>query len=74
MELSMKPQDQITNITRAMDLIDQAQELLENAGLVAESSRIDAIVDELEHEADYIAATEFADVEPRRTVGIHHNF
>lgn len=70
----MKPQDQITNISRALDLIDQAQELLENAGIVAESSRLDIIAEELEHEAEYIAATEFADVEPRRTIGINHNF
>ncbi len=70
----MKPQEQITVISRALDLIDQAQELLENAGLVAESFRLDQVVDELEHEAEYIAATEFPDVEPRQFVGINHNF
>lgn len=70
----MKPQDQITNISRALDLIDQAQELLENAGIIAESSRLDIVVEELEHEADYIAATEFAECEPRQTVGINRNF
>lgn len=70
----MTAQQQITAISRALDLIDQAQDILEAAGIVAESSRIDAIADELEHEAEYIAATEFADVEPRQSIGINHNF
>lgn len=72
MELS--PQQQITALSRAMDLIEDAQDILEAAGIVAESARLDPIVAELEHEADYLAATEYPEVEPRQTVGINHHF